>query len=77
MSRRAPDPPRHLHGVAQEARRLGISKGWLYGEIREGRFPHRKLGSRVLIDPAESDEFLDRRAVRVEDALGRAEEDGL
>ena len=75
MSRRPPDLARQLHGVAQEARRLGVSRGWLYGEVRAGRFPHRKLGSRVLIDPAETDEFLERQAVGVEDALARASAD--
>ena len=68
-------PLRVLRGVAQEADRIGVSKGWLYGEIRAGRFPHRKLGNRVLLDPGEVDTFLDRRGVSVEDALARAAED--
>ena len=45
--------------------------------VRAGRFPHVRLGSRVLLDPAETDAFLARRAVAVEGALARAEEDGL
>ena len=40
---------RKLHSVSEEAERLGISKGFLYTEIREGRFPHIKLGDRVLL----------------------------
>ncbi len=46
---------RKLRSVSKEAERLGVSKGWLYTEIREGRFPHVKLGSRVLLDPEEVD----------------------
>ncbi len=66
---------RRLRGVVEEAERLGVSRGWLYGEIRAGRFPHKRLGGRVLLDPAETDEFLERQAVGVEDALARATED--
>ena len=68
---------RKLHSVSQEAERLGVSKGFLYTEIREGRFPHVKLGDRVLLDPKEVDQFIDRCRVTVEDALHQAEEDGL
>ncbi len=68
---------RKLHSVAEEAERLGISKGWLYTEIREGRFPHVKLRGRVLLDPEDVDQFLDRRRVTVEEALYQSEEDAL
>ncbi len=68
---------RKLHSVSQEAERLGVSKGWLYTETREGRFPHVKLGGRVLLDPAKVDEFLAARSVGVEEALHQAEEDGV
>ena len=54
-----------------------MSRGWLYGEIRAGRFPHMKLGSRVVLDPAETDAFLARRGLAVDDALAQAEEDGV
>ena len=66
-----------LRSVTQEAERLGVSKGWLYAEVRAGRFPHRKLGTRVLLDPAEVDEFLDREAVGLEEALARVDIDSL
>ena len=75
-ARQAPkvSAPRHFCGVAEEAGRLGVSQSWLYTEIRSGRFPHKRLGARVLLDPIESDEFLERQAVGVEDALARAAE---
>ena len=66
---------RELHSVAEEAARLGVSKGWLYGEVRAARFPHMKLGSRVLLDSAQVHEFLARQAVSVEEALKKAEAD--
>ena len=66
---------RKLRSVSKEAERLGVSKGWLYTEIREGRFPHVKLGSRVLLDPEEVDQFVDRCRITVEEALHQAEED--
>ena len=64
-----------LHSVAQEAERLHVSKGWLYTEIRAGRFPHLRLGVRVLLDPAEVDVFLAARAIGVEEALRQIAED--
>ncbi len=67
--------PRQLRSVASEAKRLGVSKGWLYGEVRAGRFPHVRLGNRVLLDPADVDNFLTQRSVSVEQALERAEGD--
>ena len=57
--------------------RLGVSNGWLYTEIREGRFPHLKLGTRVLLDPAEVDRFIDLRRLTVEEAIHNADEDGV
>ena len=66
---------RRFRSVAQEADRLGVSRGWLYGEVRAGRFPHKKLGSRVLLDPAQVDEFLERQSVGIEEALKKAEAD--
>ena len=72
-----PKATRALHTVAQEATRLGVSKGYLYTEIRAGRFPHVKLGARVLLDPHEVDTFLAARTVGVEEALRQAEEDEL
>lgn len=63
-----------LRSVAEEAQRLGVSKGSLYLEIREGRFPHIKFGTRILLDPAHVDEFLARNAVSVEEALSKSDE---
>ena len=68
---------KELHSVAEEARRLHVSKGWLYGEIRASRFPHVKLGSRVLLDPEQVDAFLTQQEVGVEEARRQAEEDSL
>ncbi len=71
--RSQPKVPRQLRSVVSEAKRLGVSKGWLYGEVRAGRFPHVRLGNRVLLDPAEVDAFLAERCVSVKQALERAE----
>ncbi len=66
--------PRRFHSVEDEAARLGVSKSWVYGEIREGRFPHRRARGRVLIDPAEVDEFLELTGVSAREATERAED---
>ena len=71
--RSQPKVPRQLRSVASEAKRLGVSKGWLYGEVRAGRFPHVRLGTRVLLSPADVDRFLALREVSVEEALAHAE----
>ncbi len=65
--------PRELRSVASEAKRLGVSKGWIYGEVQARRFPHVRLGTRVLLNPADVDRFLALREVSVEDALAHAE----
>ena len=66
---------RELRSVTSEAKRLKVSPSWLYQEIRAYRFPHVRLGNRVLLDPADVDAFLAQRCVSVEQALERAEED--
>ena len=66
---------RELRTVAQEAARLGVSKGYLYTEVKARRFPHVRLGTRVLLDPQEVDAFLAARSVGVEEALRQAEAD--
>ena len=66
---------RELRSIAEEGARLGVSKGWLYQEVRAGRFPHVRLGSRILLDVADVDQFLRLREVTVEEAMRRAEED--
>ena len=73
---RQPNAHRQLRSVAQEAQRLGVSKGWLYMEARAGRFPHVRLGARILLDPSQVDAFLARRSVSVEQALEHAGEGG-
>ena len=66
---------RELRSVTSEAKRLKVSPSWLYQEIRAHRFPHVRLGNRVLLDPADVDAFLAQRCVSVEQAVERAEED--
>ena len=66
---------RELRSVTSEAKRLKVSPSWLYQEIRAHRFPHVRLGNRVLLDPADVDAFLAQRCVNVEQALERVEED--
>ena len=66
---------RRFNSVSQEADRLGVSKGWIYGEIRAKRSPHKRCGDRILLDPAQTDEFLERQAVGIEEALKQAEAD--
>ncbi len=65
---------RRFHSVEDEAARLGVSKRWVYGEIRAGRFPHRRARGRVLIDPAEVDEFLELTGISARQATERAED---
>lgn len=33
-----------LLGVSEVARRLGVSRSWLYGAVKDGRVPHVRLG---------------------------------
>ncbi len=66
--------PRRFHSVGVEAARLGVSSSWIYGEVRERRFPHRRARGRVLIDPAEVDEFLELTGVSAREATERAED---
>ncbi len=73
--RSQPKPHRQLRSVRLEAKRLGVSPSWLYSEVRALRFPHVRLGNRVLLDPVEVDAFLAQSCVSVERALERAEED--
>ena len=72
---RQPNAHRQLRSVAQEAERIGVSPSWLYGEIRVHRFPHVRLGQRVLLDPNEVDLFLSRRTLSVDEALERVLDD--
>jgi predicted DNA-binding transcriptional regulator AlpA len=35
--------------VPEAARRLGIGKTLLYAQISMGKFPHRKIGGRIVV----------------------------
>lgn len=35
--------------VPEAARRLGIGKTLLYEQIHAGKFPHRKIGGRIVV----------------------------
>ena len=65
--------PRRFHGVVDEAARLGVSRSWLYTEIKAGRFPHCRMGTRLLIDPTEVDAFLEQSSVTASEAVERVE----
>ena len=70
-----PKTPRQLRSVASEAKRLGVSPSWIFQEVRADRFPHIRLGGRILLDPIDVDDFLAHRRLSVEQALERAEGD--
>jgi excisionase family DNA binding protein len=44
--------------IAQTTRLLGIGRSTLYGIIKEGRLPVRKLGKRTLIMREDLDNFI-------------------
>ena len=44
--------------IAQTIRLLGIGRSTLYGLIKEGRLPVRKLGKRTLILRQDLDRFI-------------------
>jgi excisionase family DNA binding protein len=49
--------------VATAARRSGMSKDWLYREVRAGHLPFaRRLGRRVVFDAAGLSRWLDRKS---------------
>jgi excisionase family DNA binding protein len=37
---------------------LGVSRDWVYAEVRAGRIPHKKLGRCVRFDAAKVDDWL-------------------
>jgi hypothetical protein len=60
---------RQYASVAEEAARLGVGETLLLEACRERRFPHRRLGRRILLLPDESDSYLEESGVTVEQAL--------
>lgn len=36
-------------GVIEAARRLGVSQALLYQQIQAGKFPHRRIGNRIVV----------------------------
>ena len=55
--------------VEAEAERTGLSKSLIYTLVREGRFPHARCGGRILLDPRQTDQFLEATSVSPEQAL--------
>jgi excisionase family DNA binding protein len=59
-----PDGPTALLSVAEAARRLGISRTTLYGEIAAGRFRSVKLGRRRIIPADAIADYVERLALK-------------
>ena len=55
-------PERQTSTVREAARRLGVSPNHLYLQIKAGRFPHIKIGERVVIPTVALDRMLDGAA---------------
>lgn len=45
--------------VAEAAEALGVSRAHLYRLIREGQFPHLRIGERVVVPRVALDRLLD------------------
>src|SRR5262249_35136188 len=57
----APGPSGGLDGAAV-VERVGMSKDWIYRQVRKGRLPFaRRLGRRVIFDEAGLARWLERR----------------
>jgi hypothetical protein len=67
-------PPARRHGPDDEAARIGTSTTLTLEACREGRYPHTRLGRRILIDPVEADAFLAATGTPLEAAITRARE---
>ena len=65
---------RRYASVSEEAERLGVGDTIILEAIRENRFPHRRFGRRILLLPSETDDYLSKSGVSVEDALARSQE---
>jgi excisionase family DNA binding protein len=44
-----PQSPILFVGVSEAARMLGIGKTLLYEQIAAGKFPHKRIGTRIVI----------------------------
>lgn len=53
--------PRILVGPDEAARRLSISRAYLYTLVREGRVPSRKVGKRRLFSVSELEQFATQK----------------
>ncbi|MBB3311481.1 excisionase family DNA binding protein [Rhizobium sp. BK196] len=58
--------PRILLNIRQVTQATGISRASIYRQMKAGRLPFVKLGSRTLFRPADIKHFVDRN-VRVSD----------
>ena len=55
------------------AERLGVSKSFVYDEIKAGRLPHLRLGQRrYVIESEQLDHYLALRRVTAEEAAANA-----
>ena len=57
-------PAEPLIIAAHLAKRLAISQAWVYQAVKDGRLPHRRLGSldgQVRFFPSEIDTWLDEQ----------------
>ena len=55
--------------LVEAAKRLGLSRHYLYTEARAGRIPHLKAGTKYVFDVDQVDEFLKRKCMeRVREA---------
>jgi len=58
--------PKILLNIRQVTEATGISRASIYRQMKAGRLPFVKLGSRTLFRPADIEHFVDRN-VRVPD----------
>jgi excisionase family DNA binding protein len=55
-------PDRQTSTVREAARRLGVSPNHLYLQIKANKFPHIKIGERVVIPTVVLDRMLEEVA---------------
>ena len=75
-ARGAVEGAHRFHSPADEAARLGVSDTLILEACKTGSYPHRRLGRRVLIDPAEGDAYLATVGVSVAQAVKNTGEMG-
>ncbi len=68
-----PSEPRSPLAITprEVAERLGLSRSAIYELIAKGRLPHVRVGSRILVELAELEEFLALRRVTARQAAER------